>query len=151
MATTANTDQWPSLRVDDWTPTRETLHMWAQIVGKVRLAHMPMINHWWQVTLYVSPRGLTTAAIPHQTGMFDLEFDFIDHALVIRHSDGRRRSVALAAKPCRRSKVWMFQPTSTRVPTRSTRPFPSPTTISMPTTIPTQRGRSGCNSCRRNG
>ncbi|MGH3961018.1 DUF5996 family protein [Mycobacterium sp.] len=99
MATTANTDQWPSLRVDDWTPTRETLHMWAQIVGKVRLAHMPMINHWWQVTLYVSPRGLTTAAIPHQTGMFDLEFDFIDHALVIRHSDGRRRSVALAAKP----------------------------------------------------
>jgi len=73
--------------------------MWTQIVGKVRLAHMPIINHWWQVTLYVSPRGLTTAAIPHQTGAFDLEFDFIDHALTIRHSDGRRRSVALAAKP----------------------------------------------------
>lgn len=99
MNATSGSDRWPSLRVDDWTPTRDTLHMWTQIVGKVRLAHMPIINHWWQVTLYVSPRGLTTAAIPHQTGAFDLEFDFIDHALTIRHSDGRRRSVALAAKP----------------------------------------------------
>ena len=89
---------WPSLRVEDWTPTRETLHMWAQIVGKIRLAHMPLINHWWQVTLYVSPRGLTTGAIPYGTAMFDIEFDFVDHVLAIRHSDGSERSVPLAPK-----------------------------------------------------
>ena len=69
---------WPSLRVDDWSPTRDTLHMWTQIVGKVRLTHMPLINHWWQVTLYVSPRGLTTGAIPYGTAVFDMEFDFVD-------------------------------------------------------------------------
>ena len=89
---------WPSLRVEDWTPTRETLHMWTQIVGKIRLAHMPLINHWWQVTLYVSPRGLTTGAIPYGTAVFDMEFDFVDHVLAIRHSDGSERSVSLAPK-----------------------------------------------------
>ncbi|MCW2555280.1 MAG: hypothetical protein JWR78_5061 [Mycobacterium sp.] len=90
---------WPSLRVEDWTTTRETLHMWTQIVGKIRLAHMPLINHWWQVTLYVSPRGLTTGAIPYGTAVFDMEFDFVDHVLAIRHSDGSERSVSLAPKP----------------------------------------------------
>lgn len=90
--------QWPSLRVDDWTATRDTLHMWAQIVGKIRLRHMPLINHWWQVTLYVSPRGLTTGAIPTRGALFDMEFDFIDHVLLIRHSDGGRGSVALEPK-----------------------------------------------------
>jgi hypothetical protein len=72
--------------------------MWTQIVGKIRLAHMPLINHWWQVTLYVSPRGLTTDAIPSGTALFDMEFDFVDHVLAIRHSDGSRRSVALEPK-----------------------------------------------------
>ena len=90
---------WPSLRVDDWTPTRDTLHMWAQIVGKIRMAHMPLINHWWQVTLYVSPRGLTTGAIPYGTAVFDMEFDFVGQALAIRHSDGSERSVPLQSKP----------------------------------------------------
>ncbi|OBF27802.1 hypothetical protein A5724_29830 [Mycobacterium sp. ACS1612] len=93
------TSGWPSLRVDDWTPTRDTLHMWTQIVGKVRLAHMPLINHWWQVTLYVSPRGLTTGAIPYGNALFDIEFDFIAHSLEIRHSDGSARSVPLQPKP----------------------------------------------------
>ena len=55
---------WPRLALDDWTATRDTLHMWTQIVGKIRLAQAPMVNHWWQVTLYVTPRGLTTSAIP---------------------------------------------------------------------------------------
>jgi hypothetical protein len=72
--------------------------MWTQIVGKIRLAHMPLINHWWQVTLYVSPRGLTTGAIPYGTAVFDMEFDFVDHVLAIRHSDGSQRSVSLAPK-----------------------------------------------------
>ncbi|MGY4649386.1 DUF5996 family protein [Mycobacterium sp. URHB0021] len=98
MEARVGTYGWPSPRVEDWTPTRETLHMWAQIVGKIRLAHMPLINHWWQVTLYVSPRGLTTGAIPYGTAMFDIEFNFVDHVLAIRHSDGSERSVPLAPK-----------------------------------------------------
>ena len=90
---------WPALRVDDWTATRDTLHMWTQIVGKIRLARAPLVNHWWQVTLYVSPRGLTTSAIPHPAGSFDIEFDFVDHRLHIRSSDGQTRQVALEPKP----------------------------------------------------
>jgi hypothetical protein len=99
MEAPVRTDGWPSLRVDDWTPTRDTLHMWTQIVGKVRLAHMPLVNHWWQVTLYVSPRGLTTGAIPYGTAVFDMEFDFVANVLAIRLSDGSERSVPLASRP----------------------------------------------------
>jgi hypothetical protein len=92
------TNAWPGLRVDDWTPTRDTLHMWTQIVGKVRLAYLPLVNHWWEVTLYVTSRGLTTLAIPHATEAFDIEFDFIDHRLLIRSSTGAIRTVALEPK-----------------------------------------------------
>ena len=95
----ARTYDWPSLTVDEWTATRDTLHMWTQIVGKIRMAHMPLLNHWWQVTLYVSPRGLTTGAVPYRDAVFDLEFDFVNHRLAIRHSDGRQEAVPLAAKP----------------------------------------------------
>lgn len=86
---------WPALRVDDWEPTRQTLHMWTQIIGKVRLAHAPLLNHWWQVPLYVSPRGLTTSAIPVDTRLFDVEFDLVDHALKVRVSDGGAGSISL--------------------------------------------------------
>ncbi len=86
---------WPALRVDDWEPTRRSLHMWSQIVGKVRLAHAPLLNHWWQVPLYVSPRGLTTSAIPVGTDSFDIEFDFVDHALTVRVSDGGAATIDL--------------------------------------------------------
>ncbi|SEN93424.1 hypothetical protein SAMN05216267_101362 [Actinacidiphila rubida] len=89
---------WPKLSVDDWSATRETLHMWAQIVGKVRLSHAPLINHWWQVPLYVSPRGLTTSAVPYRGGAFDLEFDFLDHRLVMRRDTGDVRTVRLEPK-----------------------------------------------------
>ncbi|MGL5809923.1 MAG: DUF5996 family protein [Nocardioides sp.] len=90
---------WPRLRVDDWTETRDTLHMWAQIVGKIRLSKAPLLNHWWQVTLYVSPRGLTTGAIPHRGGSFDLEFDFVEHRLRMRSSAGGERFVGLSSRP----------------------------------------------------
>jgi hypothetical protein len=93
------TTAWPRLRVADWADTRDTLHMWTQIVGKIRMAHAPMMNHWWQVTLYVSPRGLTTSAIPYRDGSFDIEFDLLDHRLHLRASDGRRREVALVPRP----------------------------------------------------
>lgn len=86
---------WPELRVDDWEPTRRSLHMWTQIVGKVRLAHAPLLNHWWQVPLYVSPRGLTTSAIPLGTNSFDMEFDFVDHVLTVRVSDGGAATIDL--------------------------------------------------------
>jgi Family of unknown function (DUF5996) len=92
-------ERWPSLRVDDWTATRETLHMWTRIVGKIRVQHMPLINHWWQATLYVTPRGLSTGAIPYRNAVFGVEFDFVHHVLAIRHSEGDQRIVPLAAKP----------------------------------------------------
>lgn len=90
---------WPRLRVDEWIDTRDTLHMWTQVVGKIRLACAPMVNHWWQVPLYVSARGLTTSAIPHGTRLFDIEFDFCGHQLHIRSSSGEHRSLRLEPKP----------------------------------------------------
>jgi hypothetical protein len=90
---------WPRLRVDDWTATRDTLHMWTQVVGKIRMSQAPLTNHWWQVTLYVSPRGLSTGAVPHRGGSFDLELDFVDHVLRLRTSDGGQRTVALTSRP----------------------------------------------------
>jgi hypothetical protein len=78
-----------------WQETYATLHMWTQIVGKVRLALSPPLNHWWAVTLYVTPRGLTTSAIPYGERLFEVTFDFIDHTLRVRASDGGNRAIAL--------------------------------------------------------
>jgi hypothetical protein len=89
---------WPALRVDDWTDTRDTLHMWTQIVGKIRLAKAPMVNHWWQTTLYVTPRGLTTGAIPDGGSSFAIEFDFCEHRLHIHRQGGAHGHVELAPK-----------------------------------------------------
>lgn len=95
----AGQDQrWPALRVDEWTDTRDTLHMWTQIIGKIRLVKTTLVSHWWNVTLYVSPRGLTTSAIPYERGVFEIEFDFIDHRLHIRTSGGGTRHIALEPK-----------------------------------------------------
>lgn len=77
----ASRTMWPRLRAADWTESRNALHMWTQIVGKVRLAHALLVNHWWQVTMYVSLRGLTTSAIPYRSEVFDTEFVFLDHQL----------------------------------------------------------------------
>jgi hypothetical protein len=84
-----------SLRVDDWEPTRRTLHMWLQIVGKIRMINAPAINHWWHVTFVVSPRGLSTGPVADARGVFDLEFDFVNHRLVMRRGDGRTESMPL--------------------------------------------------------
>ncbi|HEX5235573.1 MAG TPA: DUF5996 family protein [Silvibacterium sp.] len=89
---------WPSLPWDEWKETADTLHMWTQIVGHTRLALAPPQNHWWHVTLYVTPRGLTTSPIPWGEECFDVEFDFIDHRLVIRHSSGAIKVLALRAQ-----------------------------------------------------
>ena len=87
--------EWPALPLNEWQATYATLHMWTQIVGKVRLAVCSSLNHWWNVTLYVSPRGLTTTTMPLGDKAFELEFDFIEHQLVLRISDGTVRSMAL--------------------------------------------------------
>ena len=92
---TTGTAAWPRLTLSEWEETRDTVHMWSQVVGKVRLALTPMLNHWWQVTLYVSARGLTTSLMHAGPIGIEMEFDFIDHVLAIRTSDGRRREVKL--------------------------------------------------------
>lgn len=89
---------WPPLPLGDWRDTYDTLHMWTQIVGKTRLALAPAQNHWWHVTLYVTPRGLTTSAIPNGERTFAVDFDFIDHQLYVRTSDGVTRNVALGPR-----------------------------------------------------
>src|SRR5438552_16594156 len=86
---------WPELALAEWVETRDTLHLWTQVVGKVRLALEPMVNHWWQVPLYVSARGLTTSLM-HAPGVdMEIEFDFVDHRLHMRTSTGEARQVAL--------------------------------------------------------
>ena len=89
---------WPSLPLEEWRDTCATLHMWTQIVGKVRLAQTPLVNHWWNVPLYVSARGLTTTAIPYGDISFEMEFDFVDHKLEITCSHGTSATVALEPK-----------------------------------------------------
>jgi hypothetical protein len=86
---------WPALAYDDWADTAATLHMWTQIVGKVRMALTPPVNHWWHVPLYVSACGLTTSPIPVGARSIEIVFDFLEHQLRIACSDGRTESVAL--------------------------------------------------------
>src|SRR6185312_3180021 len=105
-ATMSETDQhddrpanaWPPLPLAQWQDTYDTLHMWTQIVGKVRLAQTPLVNHWWNVPLYVDARGLTTSAVPYEGRAFELRFDFESHVLVLETSDDDVRSLPLA--PC---------------------------------------------------
>ena len=97
-ATTGTTPQpelWPALPLSEWADTYATLHMWSQVVGKVRLALSPRVNHWWEVPLYVSARGLTTSPIPYENGIFEVEFDFVDHKLDIMTAGGEIRSLRL--------------------------------------------------------
>ncbi len=99
-ASTARTEQdrWPELPLEAWQDTYATLHMWTQIVGKVRLALTPNINHWWGVPLYVNALGLTTSAIPHAGGNFEVQFDFVHHQLVIQTSNDAMMTLALAPR-----------------------------------------------------
>lgn len=89
------TEAWPSLPFEEWHATCATLHLWTQVVGKIRLAQAPPMNHWWQVPLYVTSRGLTTSPIPYGARTFQIDFDFIDHCLAIQTSDGARESFPL--------------------------------------------------------
>lgn len=86
---------WPALPLAEWQDTCATLHMWTQIVGKVRLQLTPLVNHWWNVPLYVTARGLTTSRIPYGAGAFELRFDFLAHELVLETSGGAVKRLAL--------------------------------------------------------
>ncbi|HET7275218.1 MAG TPA: DUF5996 family protein [Longimicrobiaceae bacterium] len=97
--TVSATAPWPPLPLTEWQDTYATLHMMTQVVGKIRLACAPMVNHWWQVPLYVSARGLTTSAMPHGTRTFQIDFDLIDHILQVRVDDGGERDIALRPRP----------------------------------------------------
>lgn len=92
-------DPWPPLPLDEWEDTYRTLHMWLQVVGKIRMTLSPPLNHWWHVTLYVNTRGLTTSPIPWATGAFEIQFDFLDHQLVIDTCDGARLLLPLEPEP----------------------------------------------------
>ena len=101
MATEKNSarDQaWPALPLAEWKDTLATLHMWTQVVGKVRLARSPYMNHWWEVPLYVSARGLTTSPIPCPHGLFEMEFDFIEHVLRFEKNSGETEVLDLAPR-----------------------------------------------------
>jgi hypothetical protein len=90
---------WPALPLKEWKDTCATLHMWTQIVGKVRMALSPRMNHWWEVPLYVSSHGLTTSPIPYDAGVFEIQFDFLNHTLDIQTSDGKVKTLRLTPRP----------------------------------------------------
>ena len=100
--TAARAAAWPALPLEEWSETYATLHMMTQVVGKIRLACAPMVNHWWQVPLYVTARGLTTSAMPHGSRIFQIEFDFVDHELLIEVAGGDQRAISLSTLPVAR-------------------------------------------------
>jgi hypothetical protein len=92
---TARSAEWPSLPLKEWETTRDTLHMWMQMAGKVRMTLTPKVNHCWEVPFYVAARGLTTSPIPYEKGIFEMLFDFIDHSLIIETSSNERKTLRL--------------------------------------------------------
>ncbi|HVG29040.1 MAG TPA: DUF5996 family protein [Pyrinomonadaceae bacterium] len=88
----------PALPFEEWRETCQTLHMWTQVVGKIRLAQTPLVNHWWNVPLYLTARGLTTSAMPYGDRTFQLDFDFVDHRLLFETSDGGTDALPLVPR-----------------------------------------------------
>jgi hypothetical protein len=99
MRSTTDDARWPELPYAAWADTCATLHLWTQIVGKIRLAQTPWLNHSWHVTLYLTARGLTTSPIPYYERAFQIDFDFVEHVLWIRTSDGHFRQLMLLPMP----------------------------------------------------
>ncbi len=95
MTSASEPNDWPPLAYDDWADTAATLHMWTQVVGKVRMALTPTVNHWWHVPLYVSARGITTSPMPVGGRTVEIAFDFIAHRLDLACSDGAYEQIAL--------------------------------------------------------
>jgi uncharacterized protein DUF5996 len=94
-----NVHEWPALPYAAWKDTRDTLQLWTQVIGKIKLVRTPWLNHSWHVVLYVTARGLTTGPIPDGSRIFQIDFDFIDHELWLRTSDGHDRHIMLQPMP----------------------------------------------------
>ena len=90
-----DTEVWPALPLEAWKDTRDTLHMWTQIIGKIRLKLTPLLNHWWEVPFYLTSRGLTTTPMPVASRTLDVTFDFVDHNVLFETSDGRVKAVPM--------------------------------------------------------
>ena len=88
-------ESWPELPLSEWRDTLATVHMWTQVVGKIRLELTPLVNHWWNVPLYVTARGLTTSGMPYNDRLLQISFDFIDHLLVIETTEGSTKTIDL--------------------------------------------------------
>ena len=95
---TASTNLWPALPFAEWKDTYDTIHRWAQVVGKIRLALTPLVNHWWNSTLYITPHGLTTSIMYYNGRLLQIDFDFISHLLLLVTSDNHTKTIAL--RPC---------------------------------------------------
>ena len=93
----SDNSSWPALAYADWQDSCNTLHLWTQIVGKVKLALAPLSNHWWGVVLFVTARGLTTGAVPYGSRALQIDFDFCAHEVVLRTTDAREQRIALRA------------------------------------------------------
>jgi hypothetical protein len=93
------TEHWPALPLNEWEDTYHTLHLWTQIVGKIRMTLSTPINHWWHVTLYVNSRGLTTGPVPYELGIFEIQFDFLKHTVEISTSEGTSSSRPMKPEP----------------------------------------------------
>ncbi len=127
-----STNLWPALPLADWKDTYETLHMWTQIVGKIRLALTPLINHWWNTTLYVTPRGLTTSPMPYDGRLLQIDFDFINHQLLIETTDPSSKTIAL--RPC--SVAEFYQETMAALESLGINITIWPTPVEVPNPIP---------------
>jgi hypothetical protein len=98
MTTVRTTNLWPELPLSEWKDTYDTLHRWTQIIGKIRLALTPQVNHWWNSTLYVTPHGLTTSSMYYDNRLLQIDFDFISHLLLFETADNPTKTIAL--RPC---------------------------------------------------
>ena len=152
--------RWPTIPVASWRDTRDTLQLYTQVVGKVRLANEPLNNHWWNVPLYLTARGLTTMAMPHPTGpTFQIDLDFIDHRLEIVTTTGGRQSLPLEPRSVAdfhdevmRLLDELGVGTATwSMPVEIPAPSPSPTIVPMPATTLMRSGASGSRSSRCSG
>ena len=95
---TAMNEDWPALRYEDWKDTYATLHMWSQVVGKIALTHGPVLNHSWGAALHLTSRGFETAVLTHGSRQFTIQFDFVEHRLVIAAADGETRVMPLVSR-----------------------------------------------------
>lgn len=137
---------WPALALDSWQDTYATLHMWTQIVGKVRLALTPVVNHWWNVPFYVSARGLTTSRIPYGERSFELWFDFIEHMLVLETSERAVRTLKLA--PCSVADFYQEFMRMLRSERIDVKIWPMPVEIPHPTAFDQDRAHASYDSKR---